>query len=71
MGVIDFNEKAQVFNHTISFVNLGHATSPNDRPHNPYPRMAAFFETIMQGGVSITLHPFMVEVLNYFILVPF
>ena len=45
--------------------------SPNDRQHNPLPRMVAFFEAIIQGGVSIPLHPFLVEVLDYFNLVPF
>ena len=33
--------------------------------------MITFSEVIMRGGASILLHPFVVEVLDYFNLIPF
>ena len=38
---------------------------PNDRPHIRPPRMTAFSEAIIQEGASLSLHPFIIEVLNY------
>ena len=38
----------------------------NDRPHIPPPHMATFSKAIIQGEASIPLHPFIVEVLDYF-----
>ena len=45
--------------------------SLNDRLHNLPPCMVAFYEAIIWGGASIPLRPFLVEVLDYFNLVPF
>ena len=45
--------------------------SPNDRQHIPHPRMAALSEAIIQGGASLPLYLFLVEVLDYFNVVHF
>ena len=39
---------------------------PNDRPHILPPRMVAFSQAVIWGGASLLLHPFLVEVLEYF-----
>ena len=43
---------------------------PTKRPHLPLPCMMAFSEAIIQGGASLPLHPFLVQVLYYFNLAP-
>ena len=44
---------------------------PNDRPHIPSPRMAAFSEAIILGKASLPLHPFIIEVLTTSTSFPF
>ena len=44
---------------------------PTDRSHIPPPCMFTFSEAIIRRGASLPLHPFIVEVLDYFNVAPF
>ena len=65
------NKKLGFISREYRLGHLAHWAAGNERPHHPPRGYMTFSEMILKMEVFLPLHPFIVQVLNYFVIVPF